>query len=98
MTEQMTTPRGATESGGGYLLVAIATIIMLRWSWGTWPDPLIDSGIQLYVPWQLCQGKVLYRDIAYYNGPLSQYWNAGLFAVFGVGLRTLVWANLIVLG
>ena len=28
------------------------------------------------MPWQLAQGKVLYRDIAYLNGPLSPYFNS----------------------
>ena len=26
--------------------------------------------------WQLSEGAVLYRDIAYFNGPLSPYFNA----------------------
>src|ERR1700748_3664490 len=81
----------------GPALIAIASIIMLAWSWNTWPDPLVDFGLQLYVPWQLVQGKVLYRDIAYYNGPLSQYFNMTLFAVGGVGVKTIVYANLAIL-
>jgi Dolichyl-phosphate-mannose-protein mannosyltransferase len=74
--------------------IAIAAVIMLVWSWGTWPDPLVDFGTQLYIPWRITTGQVLYRDIAYFNGPLSQYFNAALFAIAGVGLRTIVWANI----
>ncbi len=70
---------------------------MLLWSWGTWPDPLVDFGAQLYVPWQISAGHVLYRDIAYYNGPLSSYLNATAFHLFGVGLNTLVWLNLLIM-
>ncbi len=81
----------------GPLLIAAVAIAMLIWSWGTWPDPLVDFGAQLFIPWRITAGQVLYRDIAWYNGPLSQYLNAGLFALFGVGLRTLVWANLTIL-
>jgi 4-amino-4-deoxy-L-arabinose transferase-like glycosyltransferase len=81
----------------GPLLIAAVAIVMLIWSWGTWPDPLVDFGAQLYIPWRITAGQVLYRDIAWYNGPLSQYLNAGIFALFGVGLRTLVWANLVIL-
>ena len=81
----------------GPLLIAAAGIIMLAWSWQTWPDPLVDFGAQLYIPWRIVAGQSLYRDIAYFNGPLSQYLNAGLFALFGVGLRTLVWANVAIL-
>jgi uncharacterized membrane protein len=67
---------------------------MLWWSWGTWPDPLIDFGRELYVPWQLTAGKVLYRDIAHLNGPLSPYLNALWFKLLGVSLRSLVVGNI----
>lgn len=84
--------RGAALAALAALAGALAT-----WSWGKWTDPLIDFGFELYVPWRLIEGEVLYRDIAYRNGPLSPYWNALLFGVFGVSLRTLVIANLAVL-
>jgi len=66
---------------------------MLAWTWGTWPNVLVDFGRELYVPWRLTEGEVLYRDIAYFNGPLSPYLNALWFRLFGVGLRTLVACN-----
>jgi hypothetical protein len=81
----------------GAALIAAVGIAMAAWTWGTWLDPLIDFGRELYVPWQINEGRVLYRDLAYFNGPLSPYWNAALFAVFGVGLDTLVSANLAIL-
>ncbi len=62
--------------------------------WGTWIDVLVDFGVQLYVPWRLVAGEVLYRDIAHYTGPLSIYYNALAFRVGGVSLLTLVIANL----
>jgi hypothetical protein len=70
---------------------------MTIWTWQTWPDPLVDFGTHCYVPWRLCAGQLLYRDIAYYNGPLSPYFNAMLFRLFGVGIHTLEAANAIVL-
>ncbi len=81
----------------GLLVIATAGVAMFCWTWGTWPDVLIDFGAQLYMPWQLSSGKVLYTDIAYYNGPLSQYFNALAFQLFGVGLSTLVACNLVIL-
>ena len=69
---------------------------MLWWSWGTWPDVLVDNGRKLYIAWQLAEGKVLYRDIAFLHGPLSPYLNSVLFRLFGVGLRTLVIFNIAV--
>lgn len=71
---------------------------MLHWTWGTWTDPLIDFGRELYVPWQITCGKKLYVDIAWFNGPVSQYFNATLFHIFGVNLSTLIWADIAILG
>jgi len=82
----------------GPVIVLAAGIAMLAWTWFKWPDPLVDFGRELYVPWQLSQGKVLYRDIAYFNGPVSPYFNAVVFHVLGVGLRSLVSVNLLILG
>ncbi len=81
----------------GPSVVAASALAMLTWSWGTWPDPLVDYGMDLYIPWQLAGGKVLYRDIAYYNGPLSSYLNAGIFRIFGPSLHVLEAANLLIL-
>ena len=82
----------------GPTLVALAASAMLIWTWQTWPDVLVDFGVQLYVPWRLTQGKVLYRDIAHYTGPLSVYYNALAFWMFGSSLRVLEIANLPILG
>ena len=71
---------------------------MAAWTWRKWPDPLVDFRRELYVPWQIAQGgKVLYRDIAHFSGPLSAYFNALLFRVFGPGMMVLAWANLALL-
>src|SRR3954453_24049279 len=74
--------------------IMIAFAIMIAWTWQRWPDPLVDFGRELYVPWQISQGKVLYRDLAYFNGPLSPYFNSIVFRLLGVSLRTLVLANI----
>jgi hypothetical protein len=67
------------------------------WSWRKWPDPLIDFGRELYTPWQLSTGKVLYLDVASLFGPFSQYLNALWFTLFGVSLTTLILCNLAIL-
>ena len=79
----------------GWLAIGALGLAMLAWSWGTWPNPYVDFGRELYVPWRLAEGDVLYRDIAWFNGPLSAYWNALLFQSFGTSLRVLVFANLL---
>ena len=79
-------------------LIAATMAAMTWWTWAKWPDPLIDFGRELYFPWQITAGKVLYRDLASIFGPLSPYFNAAIFRLFGVSLRVLALANLALLG
>src|ERR1700736_4064877 len=81
------------EFAGLVALVAL-TILYLSISWRKWCDPLIDFGDQLYSAWRLSEGAVLYRDVDLLYGPLSQYFNAALFAAFGPGIMILVASNL----
>jgi hypothetical protein len=68
--------------------------LLAWWSWRKWPDPSIDFGRELYVPWRLTRGALLYRDIASLFGPLSPYVNALWFRLFGVTLLTLALCNI----
>ena len=58
---------------------------------------LVDFGRELYVPWQLSEGRTLYTDIVYFNGPLSPYVNSLWFRALGVSIRSLAIGNAIVL-
>ena len=79
----------------GFLVIAIAFVYAATVSWRRWPDLLVDFGGQLYIPWRLANGAVLYRDLFYFaGGPLSQYFNALLFKIFGTSFLTLIAANL----
>jgi hypothetical protein len=78
-------------------LVALVFLALAGWSWRKWPDLLVDFGQQLYVPWQLAGGKLLYKDIAFLHGPFSQHFNALLFRIFGVSLTVLIFLNLAIL-
>ncbi len=78
----------------GPIAIVILGLFMATISWQKWSDLIIDYGQQLYIPWQLSEGKVLYKDIFYLYGPLSSYLHAGLFLFFGTGIMTLVWFNL----
>jgi Dolichyl-phosphate-mannose-protein mannosyltransferase len=84
--------------GVGPAVVVVTGVVMLAWSWGTWPDVIVDFGRELYVAWRLADGQRLYADLAYFNGPLSPYVNGLWFRLFGASLRTLVAANIVVLG
>jgi hypothetical protein len=79
-------------------LAALAglTAFFLATSWRKWSEPLIDFGRELYLPWRLSNGALLYRDADDFYGPLSQYLNAGLFRLVGPGLMKLAAANLVI--
>lgn len=81
----------------GPLLAALTFVGLAWWSWGRWCDVQVDYGRELYVPWRIAEGEVLYRDLAWFNGPLSPYLGALCFALFGTGFWTLAWANLAIL-
>ena len=79
----------------GLVVVAAAFAFAAAVSWRKWPDLLVDFGGQLYIPWRISNGAVLYRDLFYFaGGPLSQYFNALLFKIFGASFLTLIVANL----
>lgn len=83
--------------GRSIALLAIGAA-MARLTWRAWPDPLIDFGREVYVAWRLAEGDVLFRDVAYFNGPLSPCFNASVLRLFGTGLTTLCLVNLALVG
>lgn len=50
---------------------------------------LIDCGREAFIPQQMLQGKVLYRDIFNIFGPFSYQMTAVLYKIFGVNLNVL---------
>ncbi len=80
----------------GAVIAAVFAMLTFK-TWRRWPDLVVDFGAQLYMPWQISTGEVLYRDVHYLaGGPLSQYYHALLFKIFGVSFLTLVISNLTV--
>ena len=68
---------------------------MLFVSWRRWSLIILDFGRELYIPWKLSMGGVLYRDIYVdHYGPFSPYLNAFLFKMFGVNVMTLAFFNM----
>ena len=87
--------RRAFSNWIGLAVVAAAFAFAAAKTWRKWPDLIGDFGVQLYIPWRLSEGAVLYRDIFYITGgPLSQYYHALLFKIFGVSFLTIIIANL----
>ena len=81
--------------GLGLITVAAAFITGAVLTWRRWPDLFGDFGMQLYIPWRLADGAVLYRDLFYMaGGPISQYYHAVLFKIFGASFLTLIISNL----
>ncbi|MGD0540509.1 MAG: hypothetical protein ABSB33_03215, partial [Tepidisphaeraceae bacterium] len=78
-------------------LIATTGLSLAYWLWAHTGEILLDFGNELYVAWQLSQGKTLYRDIAYLFGPLSPTINATVMRLFGPGLTTILIANFIIL-
>ncbi len=79
----------------GFIASIGSTLLVLGWR--RWTHVLIDFGRELYVPWRLSEGEVLYRDLAYFNGPLSPYLNSVVFRLFGVSYTTLFLFNILLL-
>lgn len=71
--------------------------MMLRMSWLRWPDVLEDFGREVYIPWRLAGGDVLYRDIHYPGGPFSPFLNKFLFSAFGDSVLVVEAFNLVVI-
>jgi hypothetical protein len=79
----------------GLAMVSFVFIAGAIFSWRRWPDLVGDFGMQLYIPWQLSGSAVLYRDAFYIaGGPLSQYYHAALFKIFGPSFLVLIISNL----
>lgn len=73
-----------------FLSYFVILLVFLHLSWMKWGDLIIDSGKEWYVPSQILQGKVLYRDLAWLYGPFIPYWNALFLAIGGVHLHSMI--------
>lgn len=87
----LASPRREDALVAGLALAALA----LFWavSWGAWPLLTADSARELYVPFQIRHGALIYRDFAYLYGPVAPYLAAGLLALFGEHLQVLYVAS-----
>ncbi len=72
----------------GFFL-SIFLLIFVSFTWGKWIHPIVDFGREVYIPWAIDQGAVLYKDLAFLFGAFPPYWNALLFKIFGASLQTI---------
>lgn len=82
------TPRALGVAGG--VAVLLATGVLYAVSRGKWSDAIIDSGREWIVPDAISRGQLLYRDVVYWFGPFTPYFQAAFFRAFGSSLATLV--------
>jgi len=77
------------------LSVAGLFVFMLTRSWLRWGEPLIDFPRDLYLAWRVSEGDLLYQQITHWYGPLANLVEGAGFRVFGAGLDTMVWMNIV---
>lgn len=58
-------------------------------------NPAIDTGRELYIPFRMLNGEVLYRDIVNIYGALAYQVNALLYLIFGASFNVLRVAGII---
>ncbi len=73
--------------------VAAATVGLFLVSRGKWSDAIVDSGIEWAYADALWRGGLLYRDVVYWFGPLTPYFQAAVFSVFGSSFAGLAMAG-----
>lgn len=71
------------------LIIILAVFLYLAWvSWSKAGDLLtLDNSREVLVPYLLTQGKLLYRDIYYFYGPLPPYILALMVKITGLHLQ-----------
>lgn len=79
------------------VLAAFAALLLafVALTWAKWPLITADSARELYVPFQIRHGAVIYRDFYYLYGPVAPYLQAGLLATFGERLEVLYAASVV---
>lgn len=74
-------------------VAAAVFVALFVYTYRGWTDVTVDFGRELYVAWRIASGDVLYRDVAWFSGPLSAHVNALVFRACGVSLTALAWWN-----
>ncbi len=80
--------------GVGTLAVLAASVALFLVSLGKWSDPIIDSGSEWMYADALARGQLLYRDVVYWFGPFTPYFQALFLRLFGSSFVSLVISGL----
>lgn len=71
------------------LVLFFVSAFMLLLFYGKSESFLVDVGREAYIPWQMLNGEVLYKDIFNVYGPLSYQINSLMYMLFGTKLSTM---------
>ena len=74
---------------GILLIISLIFLILLPFFYLHQGLFLIDTGREFYLPQQILNGEVLFKDIFNIYGALSYQFNAVLFMIFGLRIETL---------
>lgn len=77
------------------VLFAAATAALWIVSRGKWSDAIIDTGTEWMYADALSRGKMLYRDVIYWFGPFTPYYQAAFLRVFGSSFGSLAAAGIV---
>jgi uncharacterized membrane protein len=81
--------RGRVTAAAAVLAVAMGTSALFLVSRGKWSDAIVDSGSEWMYADSLARGGVLYRDVVYWFGPFTPYFQAAILRLFGSSFTAL---------
>ncbi len=81
--------------GFGIAAVLAASAALFLVSLGKWSDPIIDSGSEWMYADSLARGQLLYRDVVYWFGPFTPYFQALFLRLFGSSFVSLVISGIV---
>lgn len=76
--------------------ILLAFLIFAKLTWAHWGNLRVDCGRDMYLAQEIARGRMLYRDMIYWYGPLAPYWNGLLIWIFGEHLNVLYGSGLLI--
>ncbi|MDP8233427.1 MAG: glycosyltransferase family 39 protein [Candidatus Saelkia tenebricola] len=77
-----------------FFLAAVGCFIYLLFtSWLKWGNLIVDTSRELWMPLQILEGRVIYKDLFHEYGFLPPYVLALVYKIFGVSIYSLVGAG-----
>ena len=81
--------------GAGIAILLVATAALFLVSLGKWSDPIVDTGSEWTYADALARGELLYRDVIYWFGPFTPYFQALFLKLFGSSFVSLALSGIV---